>query len=149
MDLITKITEIEDNLNRLADYRYSSNLEERDFYRSLIQRGIRFVVLKKNEKLRWGPSRFVGYRNNSMKLHLKNDDKDGRETTPAIDAVLKSHSEPNADVEELYIAHCEELDFTALPTGAFGSKRKYWLMQSSHKLLKRRSRAVHKETCFT
>ena len=86
-----------------------------------------------------GPSRFVGYRNNSMKLHLKNDDKDGRETTPAIDAVLKNHSELDPVIEELYITHCEELDFTALPTGAFGSKRKYWPMQSSHKLLKRRS----------
>jgi hypothetical protein len=139
MDLITKITELEANLKRLADYRYSSNAEERDFYRKLIKFGICFVVLKNNEKLLWGPSRFVGYRDNSMTLHKGNAEKDGRDTNPTITAILNNrHPEQDAHFEELYSDHCKDLGFTASPDGPFRHKRKYWSMLSSQKLLKRR-----------
>lgn len=127
MDHITNRTELEANLRQLEDYRYSSDPLEREFYTNLIKLGICFVVLKKNEKLLWGPSRFVGYRNNSMNLHRRNEEKDGRETTPVITDILgRTPPKPDAYLEELYAAHCEDLGFTARPTGNYGSKRKYW-----------------------
>ena len=92
MDLITNRTELEANLRQLENYRYSNDSPERDFYTNLIKRGICFVALKKNDKLLWGPSRFVGYRNNSMNLHGRNNLKNGRETSPVITGVLGSVS---------------------------------------------------------
>jgi hypothetical protein len=127
MDLITNLAELEANMKRLEEYRYSSDPAERDFYRNLINLGICFVVLKKNGKLLWGPSRFVGYRNNSMTLHIRNGDKDGRDTNPAITDILRHRPEQNEHLEKSYSDHCKDLVFSASPTGAFGIKRKYWL----------------------
>lgn len=139
MDFITNRKELEANLKQLEEYRYSRNLAELDFYTYLIKLGICFVVLTKNKKLLWGPSRFVGYRNNSMALHKENCEKDGRETNPVITDILGCRLEHDAHLEELYSDHCKDLGFTASPEGPFRHKRKYWPMQSSYKLLKRRS----------
>jgi hypothetical protein len=136
MDLITKITELGANLKRLEDYRYSSNSEIRNFYADLIKRGICFVVLKKNEKLLWGPSRFVDYRENPMISHKENCEKDGRETNPVIAHILRCHLEQDSDLEGSYSDHCKDLGFTASQEGPFGHKRKYWHMQSNYNLLK-------------
>jgi putative restriction endonuclease len=128
MDLITKRAELEANLKRLEEYRYSSDPAEQDFYRDLVKLGICFVVLNKDGKLLWGPSRFVGYRNNSVALHIRNDEKDGRETNPAITVILRHPPEQDEHLEASYSEHCKDLGFTASPTGAFGIKRKYWLV---------------------
>ena len=128
MDLISNQPELEANLKRLEEYRYSSDIAERDFYRNLIKLGICFVVLKKNGKLLWGPSRFLGYRNNSMNSHKRNHEKDGRDTNPAITRILRRPPEQDEHLEESYSQHCEDLGFTASPAGPFRVKRKYWLV---------------------
>jgi len=128
MNLITERAELEANLKRLEEYRYSNDTAERDFYRSLIKLGICFVILNKNGKLLWGPSRFLGYRHNSMNLHKRNYEKDGRDTTPAITRMLGRPPGQDEHFEELYSEHCRDLGFTASPAGPFGVKRKYWVV---------------------
>ena len=128
MDIITKRSELEANLNRLEEYRYSSDPAERDFYTNLIRHGICFVVLKKYGKLLWGPSRFLGYRSNSMNLHIRNIEKHGSKTNAAITRILGRPPEQDEHFEESYSKHCKDLGFITSPSGAFGGKRKYWVV---------------------
>jgi hypothetical protein len=126
MELVVKWSEIVENLRTLARYRQSKVPAEAKFYNDHILRGICFMVYKHGNDILWGPSRFVGYKNNSMSAHFANDDKDGRDTNPAINAILGKDPEANKGLEQLYRKHCRDRGLNPRPKGQFGIIRKYW-----------------------
>jgi putative restriction endonuclease len=77
-------------------------------------------VLNDNGKLLFGPSRFVGYINNSMSLHESNGERDGRITDKAITKILGKKVN-SREVEEEYIKFCEVLGIKI-----YSKKRVYW-----------------------
>lgn len=127
MELVTKWEEVLENLETLARYRRSRNSREVEFYSNLILKGICFVVHKGGDQQLWGPSRFVGYKKNSMVGHDENDLKDGRETTPVLTRIIGKAPDPMKVLEQRYKRHCQELGFEPKPRGAFGVVRKYWM----------------------
>src|SRR5262245_13347705 len=109
MPVVLSRADIEANLRQLEAYLRSPDASDRDFAEELIRNGRCFVVAGDGGQHLFGPSRFVGYANNTRTAHSGNDDKDGKETNPAISAVL--HSEPEEDdvMEQEYREFCRRL----------------------------------------
>lgn len=118
-ELKANIAVIKKYLNYKTDPTY-------DFALNLIKKGVCFVVEQTPDGLKFYPSRFIGYQNNSMDAHLSNMGKDGRETNPAISWLFGSKPLPNPELDKLYRVYCESLGFIAREKGAFGVERKYW-----------------------
>lgn len=76
------------------------------------------------------PSRFIGYVNNSMDAHARNQEKDGKVTNPAITDIIGTKPQLNETLEDEYKEYCVSLSFKANKAGAFGVKRKYWLLSN-------------------
>jgi len=129
MELVSNRQEILENLKTLASYRMSNDSRENGFYHELILRGICFVIYVNEDEVFWGPSRFVGYKRNSITSHIANESKDGRETNPAINNILGYPPEPDTDLEERYKEHCRELGLIPRAKGQFGVERKYWVVR--------------------
>ena len=82
-------------------------VESGDGYaRQLIARGVNFVALE-DGKGEWyfGPSRFVGYENNTLAHHFANQAKDGKFTDPAIAKVLNASPEVEK-YERNFLLYC-------------------------------------------
>ena len=129
MKLVQTKQEIERNIDQLEKYRHSHNEHELAFYKPTIKGGICFVGSEHNGELVFGPSRFVGYANNTMVLHKDNEDKHGRDTNAAISRILGSEPVENDELEEEYRLFCDKIDVIWKPLGAFGKPRKYWDMK--------------------
>jgi predicted HNH restriction endonuclease len=113
--------ELRSNLSTVEHYLTDGTDDESDFVNSLIKKGNCFVAYKMNNEWRFAPSRFVGYQNNSMKVHLNNKNKDGRETNPVIDKVIGSKLEQLDFFESEYLKYCKSLGIDP-----DNRKRKYW-----------------------
>lgn len=124
MELITETTELFENVSRLNEYLHKSDTD-RDFARDLIRRGICFVVTQQNGNAFFSPSRFVGYRGNTHHDHLRNEEKDGRETNAALDAILQARAVTNDAIETEYEQFCMSLGINAR-NAPFGVTRKFW-----------------------
>jgi putative restriction endonuclease len=114
------------NLVQLNAYLRSPIHKEILFARDLVRNGICLVVMKHEDKLIFGPSRFVGYVNNTMDAHLNNQYKDGKETNPAIDSSLGFRPSLDQSLEQEYRLFCrrEGIDYREL--APFNKPRKYW-----------------------
>jgi 5-methylcytosine-specific restriction protein A len=126
MGLVKSIMELQANVDRLAVYLAEQDGPNREFAQGLVRRGIDFVVVRRDRRPFFAPSRFVGYRNNSRHAHASNLDKDGRKTTRAIKTLLGKRATPDARLEREYAAFCAGIDVTAPPRGAFAGLRKFW-----------------------
>jgi 5-methylcytosine-specific restriction protein A len=125
LKVITSIEEIEQNLSLFEKYLCGEvSPESQKFAYGLIKRGACFIAYKTNSEWRFAPSRYVGYTNNSMKTHNDNQNKDGKETNPAIDSVLDCTLAPNKDIEAEYLSFCEKLGINP-----DNKQRKYWLLK--------------------
>ncbi|MCL2824461.1 MAG: hypothetical protein FWD57_10755 [Polyangiaceae bacterium] len=130
MKLITSKEELIQNIDRLNGYLDNKLAPSYTFTLELIRRGICFVALQDKNEMRFYPSRFVGYKNNTMNDHLANEQRDGRETTPQISSIISGGQPPQVDnhLERQYVKYCTSLGFAASAKGAFGVERKYWLL---------------------
>jgi len=124
--LVTRWEQIKENMLCLEAYRQSANPEEMNFYKGLIKRGICFVVFKSGDALLFGPNRFVGYSNNTLHKHKINDNKDGKETNPAITRILGKQAEHSEKLETEYLQLCRKIGFIPRGKGEFGVRRRYW-----------------------
>jgi hypothetical protein len=124
MDLITRNTELSDNIARLREYLQATGAD-RDFALDLIRHGICFVITEENGTPFFAPSRFVGYRSNSRHDHVHNEDKDGRETNTALEAILSAPPSASGTLEAEYERFCASLGIT-VRKAPFGITRKFW-----------------------
>ena len=76
----------------------------------------------------FAPSRFIGYANNSIENHESNHSKDGKVTTPKISELLGKDCVFDEELEKSYRGFCQKLGFVANEAGAFGVRRKYWVL---------------------
>lgn len=132
MEIVKSIDEILDNLIVFENYRNSTKYH--NDYVQLVKRGTCFIIWKKGNEVFLGPSRFIGYRNNTIEKHLNYEKKDGRITNPAISEILNSSPEVDERFEQIYVNYCRELGFEPNATGAFGVERKYWYRESESDL---------------
>lgn len=122
MQLVTSWGDIEANINRLQQYSRSHDGLEVDFFKDRIKRGRCFVVHRDGNNFFFGPSRFLGYKNNELNLHHGNIHKDGRETNREISKVLGHPPKPNALLEKQYLQFCNAFD--VVPDNV---PHKYWI----------------------
>ena len=126
MKCVSSLHEIKKNM-RLLDMYLDNKCESTfSFALGLIKRGTCFIAFKTEEGYRFYPSRFIGYVDNTMDMHLNNCNKDGRETNPAITRVLGVKLSTDPELEKQYRVFCETLGFVANDKGCFGVERKYW-----------------------
>ena len=77
MQTISKVSELTNNMTKLHGYLTSKTKIRVDFARDLIGRGTCFVVPTIGGDYCFAPSRFVGYRNNTINSHHDNAGKHG------------------------------------------------------------------------
>ena len=70
--LIETVEELESNLNQVENYLNDSNEVVLDEIKSLIKNGKNFVAyqIEGTNEIHFAPSRFIGYLNNSLEVHL-------------------------------------------------------------------------------
>ena len=121
MDTIQTIEDVMTNLRVFHAYATSPDPTEQTFYHNLLRRGNNFVVAELNGQVFFGPSRFIGYTNNTIHHHTDDESGvDGRETNRAVDRLFGAHH-PSQLCEYAYQARCAELGLTAA-----GRVREYW-----------------------
>jgi len=126
-NLVQNWNDIFANIQVLESYRKSGNIEDVEYYNQLIKRGTCFVVTETGGIIVFAPSRFIGYLKNNREKHTANDKKDGRTTTPKIEAVLNSKFRVDEGLERAYRSFCLSLEFSPNEKGTAGANRRYIL----------------------
>ncbi len=127
--LIENVSELMVNLFQVDTYLNSDNDVEYNEITTLIKRGTDFVVYKSNSDYHFAPSRFIGYLNNDLMTHLvKNNGKDGRDTTPCINRILSKSCKKDKIWEDKFLEFCQKLGVQ--PSNK--TNRKYWILDDIH-----------------
>ena len=111
------------NLDTIEQYLQSDSEEVYWAMADYIGRGKVFVAYLIEGQYHFAPSRFVGYKNNSLIKHDANDTKHGSRTTDRINKIL-GQNQFNANLEKNYIKYCKWLDVE--PSN---KQRTYWLLE--------------------
>lgn len=138
MELVKKIDEMIENAKRFDAYIERGTPNEKHFAINCIALGRCFVVIKENDKHRFYPSKYIGYKNNSASRYedayydaeaIQGEEKygeasyytfDGRVSNKAITKVLGCVCEKDHELTERFIEYCNGI-------GLKGSdKRKFW-----------------------
>jgi hypothetical protein len=120
MPFVTSVQEIIANIKTIEGYLNSDNSKERAFAANLIQKGRTVLIYKVNGENHFAPGKFIGFKGNSMALHLDNEEKEDRDANPAITSIMgKPFS--TATIEQSFISYTQSLKMKA-----HNSKRKYW-----------------------
>jgi putative restriction endonuclease len=88
----------------------------------LMSKGKNLIPIELGRELFFVPSRFVGYKNNSLKSHNGTGEKDGRESTKRITKILGSRPTKNDSYESRFIKFCSN----KLKKDCSKHTRKYW-----------------------
>jgi len=127
MEVISNVKELKDNINTLEKYLSSPEIEHREYAIARIKNGTCFVAYQSNGMTKFAPSRFIGYKNNSLSKHESNFGKHGGITNPAISKLLRVKLPVfDEELEEQYKKYCIFLGYSPPKSGLFGVQRKYW-----------------------
>jgi putative restriction endonuclease len=135
LELVATHGDIDLNIATAEQYRCAPASADFVGYTSLIKLGTCFLPYVADGKLRFMPSRFIGYKNNDLAQHAQNDDRNGRETNVVLNRILGSQPVADTRIEQLYIDFCHELHIAPNKTGNFGVARRYWLTRDVIALL--------------
>ena len=127
IQFVTSIEDIEKNIKTLDRYLSSDDENEVTYAKKRVKMGTCFIAVHTKNGVRFYPSRFIGYADNTIDKHTRNNEKDGKQTNPAISHLLGASPKLNPTLENEYQKYCESLGFTANEAGAFGAPRKYWV----------------------
>ena len=125
--LIENLSELLDNLSQVDLYLNDDTDENRQQMCNLIAKGRILVAYNSGDRLHFAPSRFIGYLNNNLLTHLvKDNGKDGRDTTPAISKIIGGYGY-NFDVEKVFVEFCKTNKVKPA-----NIRRKYWVLSNEH-----------------
>lgn len=120
-DLIKTKEDLINNLNQIEVYL--KNFESAEEMKNYIRRGKNFVMYKFVNEYHFAPSRFVGYLNNTLIKHNKNESKHGWKTYGCITQILSQQCRYDDRCEKLFIQYCSDLSIVP-----YNKKRMYWVM---------------------
>ena len=126
MEVVRSLEEIRANMKTLDYYLAQKTDPEYEYAASLIKKGICFIADNSTDKVKFYPSRFIGYTDNTKNKHECNSSKDGRITNPAISKLLNHEPEEDPEMEKAYKEYCKDLGIQVKEKGSFGVSRKYW-----------------------
>ena len=126
MELITKRSQLIENIETLERYLTNGNEVEKREALSLVKRGICFVAYKVGDETRFAPSRFIGYIGNTVEKHQNNPTKHGTFTNGAIKSILRDDPSRNEALEKKYFEYCSQLGIYPNKRAPFNADRKFW-----------------------
>jgi 5-methylcytosine-specific restriction protein A len=128
---IESIEDLKQNLSKVESYLVSeSNDDDFEEMCDYIKRGHNLVAYLVGEDYHFAPSRFVGYKNNSLSKHRNNrlqHTVTGTETDQVINKILRKHTASD-DMESKYQRFCKSLQITP-----HKRNRKYWCLDTDVK----------------
>ena len=130
MDVVKTREDLAMSISQLALDLDSIDSVRSNYARVLIKRGICFVVTDRHGEPFFSPSRFVGYRDNTIATHEANMSRDGRITNPAISEILGLEPMSDKDLEEEYMRFCVRVGVVSQEKATFGHQRKFWDIRS-------------------
>ena len=107
METVETKEQIIANMLTFDSYRDSERPDEQEFYSMRLRLGKIFVYLPKVDRVIFCPSRFAGYKDNTMEKHLAFEGKSGSITTPRITKVLGGDHQKNKKAESEYLSICK------------------------------------------
>lgn len=126
-DLISTLDELLNNLETIENYITAFDADKRIKISQYIKRGTCFVAYQINNEIRFAPSKFTGYKNNSLEKHIPSL-TDGRDTNKVISQILNSSPQTDDNLEIAYQKYCDGIGVEANKTGGYGAPRKYWTL---------------------
>ena len=130
MDLVDVKSEILANVMEFDSYRESRSQDEQQFYKERLRLGMIFVCLRHDGRLLFCPSRFAGYKANTMMKHIAFEYKHGSRTTPRLSSRLHMPHELNKEAEHGYLSLCRKMSIE--PSS---KTRTYWCVDSTNPTL--------------
>lgn len=129
-ETVESYNDVYKNILTLKKYLDGSD-EERKYALERIKLGICFVVVQEeNGHFGFYPSKFVGYKNNSLYEHQNAVGRDGRVTNIRLIKILKKQPIAVEEYDKEYKRFCAKLGINACATGAYGGQRKFWIVNS-------------------
>jgi 5-methylcytosine-specific restriction protein A len=125
MKLINTKNQLINNIDTLEGYLTEGHDYSNSEATALVKRGTCFVAYNIDKEIRFAPSRFIGYVDNTLDKHSASE-KDGRETNKAIIKILGKKPQPNEKLNEKYLEYCNRLGIQPSEKGSFGAPRKFW-----------------------
>ncbi len=126
MEFVQNLDDIIKNIKTLEKYLTSTNKAKNEFAQSLVKKGRTILVYKVDGQNHFAPSRFSGYKKNTMDDHVENDEKDGKDTNPVIDKIVgKAFS--NDLTETKFIDYCAKIGVE--PDNV---NRRYWRLKDKN-----------------
>jgi 5-methylcytosine-specific restriction protein A len=125
MKLIDTLDELLTNTLYLEKKLLDKNSPERPKAVDLIKRGSCFLKYSIDGRTLFAPSRFIGYKTNTIQDHISNRPHGGI-TNGRINKILKTESKVDEILEKKYLAFCSAYGIEPNKTGNFGAQRKYW-----------------------
>jgi putative restriction endonuclease len=101
-------TDIKQNLLVLDAYRTSSDKRAREFFHDTIRNGKCYVRCEIAGRTLFGPSRFIGYRQNEKDKHIADTQKHGGETNHAIQRILDRQFQHSAKQDAELLSFCRK-----------------------------------------
>lgn len=130
MQTVTELKELIENIQNLRSDTFSSNVRLKEEALKLIKKGICFVAFYENGQVFFGPSKFIGYKNNELLNHTQvRRLRDGGSTNKTISKILGSEPILNQHLEKEFLNFCENLGISY--AGSFGKPPKYWILDSN------------------
>ena len=128
MALVENKNDLSQNVEVFENYLCEGSESESNRCRQLIKKGMCFIAYKVGNEVRFAPSRYIGYKNNTLKKHGARE-KDGKETNVAINKILGA-STTDEVLEKYYQKFCSNLGITP-----DNRKRKYWQLNFRKKVV--------------
>ena len=135
MEVVEGLQQVAENIGKLERARSIASSASAAEYRRLIKLGICFVPYMSNEGLAFAPSRFIGYVDNDLSTHKRNENRHGSKTNAALSKLFGSHPRVDESLELRYLAFCAQEGVVPAQNGPFGSARKYWITPEALEIL--------------
>ena len=120
LHFVENVEQIIENIKTIEHYLNSDVPEEKEFARDLVKKGRSMIIYKVNGQNHFAPARFVGYKKNSKSAHIENENRESRDTAPAIQSLLGKPF-THAPIEKEFNDYAGSFKGNTLK-----SKRKYW-----------------------
>jgi hypothetical protein len=128
---VRNISDIEENAFALLDVALGDN-GLRDAALKLIKGGRVFYPIQYRDALAFVPSKFIGYRHNTVPEHervKRQEGRDGRDTNEAIRKILGLPS-PNPEVEMRFVQYC-----SSVGVEPENHKRRFWRVEAAKRFV--------------
>ncbi|OWP62202.1 hypothetical protein CDA63_15390 [Hymenobacter amundsenii] len=128
MRLTSSHDDIAANIKTLETYLHGNDAEARELAVGLLERGTYFIVAELNGAMRFYPSSFVGFQENSAKKHLKNAGSGVRATTGALEKTMRALPFASAKLNALYLEYARSVGIeNPKEKPPYAKARRFWL----------------------